>query len=125
MRLRTYENLMRIILLLISIQFFSLAISPGEGVAELTKKHQNLKAEHSKSLSLSVFFEESKGEKEGEGENEDDRAKLVHCVEIGDLSFLAEILSNVVHTPILQLADVGQQFDLKPPLFKLHSIYII
>ncbi len=127
MRLRTlYENSMRIILLLISVQFFSLAIHPGEEESSIasSKSHHNLKAEHNKALTLSVFLEE-RTEKEGENENEDDRAKLVHCVELADLSSSVNALSHVIHSSDNKLIQVGQRFDLQPPLFKLHRIFLI
>lgn len=120
MQLRTYKGLIRIILFLVSIQFFSLATPPGDGTTAFSNKH--FKAEHSKSFSLSVFFEENKTEKEGEWESAKDR--LLHFVEIADLSFVSELLIKI-HTPRIAFIPIEQQFDLKPPLFKLHGIYII
>ena len=120
MQLRTYKGLIRLILFLISLQFFFLAMPPGEGTRAFSDKH--FKAEHSKSFSLSVFFEENKTEKEGEGESAKDR--LLHCVEIADLSFVSELLIKI-HTPHIAFIPIEQQFDLKPPLFKLHGIFLI
>jgi hypothetical protein len=117
--------LIRILLLLISFQLFSLGLTPGEVSEVLTKKQYSLKAEHSKAFSLSVFFESTKTEREreeGEGEGEEER--LLHCFEIADLSFASFVLTQF-HRPLVSAIPIEQQFDLKPPLFKLHHVYII
>jgi hypothetical protein len=125
MLLRTHKGLIRILLLLISFQFFSLALTPGESSEVLTKKQFSLKAEHSKAFSLSVFFESTKTEREGEeGEGEGEEERLLHCFEIADLSFVSFVLTQF-HTPQIAKLPIEQQFDLKPPLFKLHQVYII
>jgi hypothetical protein len=121
MELRLSKGFIRFILILISFQFFSLAISPGYGAALLSNKTY-LNAEHSQSFALSVFFEESKTEKEGEGENEKDR--LLHCFEIADLSYISQLLVNK-YSPLIAASPIEQQYDLKPPLFKLHHTFII
>jgi hypothetical protein len=120
MQPRMYKGLMRFILFLISFQFFSLALTPGDGGEISSGKHHSLKAEHSRSFSLSVFFEESKAEKEGEGEEE----KLLHCFEIADLSYISLIL-NRAHAFWVPKISIEQLYDLRPPLFKMHSIFII
>lgn len=125
MRLRTlYGNLMRIILLLISIQFFSLAINPGESSVASSKKNQTLKTEHSRSLSLSVFFEE-KSEKEGENESEGGKEKFVRSFEQTDLSVFENVLATFVHSTSNKTLVIGKLFSSHPPLFKLHHLYLI
>jgi hypothetical protein len=125
MRLRTlYGNLMRIILLLISIQFFSLAINPGESSVALSKNDQTLKAEHSRSLSLSVFFEE-KTEKEGENESEEEREKLVQSFHLADLSVFENVLATFIHSTANKPLGIGKLFSSHPPLFKLQHLYLI
>jgi hypothetical protein len=125
MRLRTlYENLMRIILLMISVQFFSLAINPGESSAASTKNDQTLKAEHSRSLSLSVFFEEKSG-KEGENKSEENREKIAHSVELTGLSVFENVLATFVHSTSNKTLAIGKLFSAHPPLFKLNHLYLI
>jgi len=121
MQLRLYKGFIRFILILISFQFFSLALSPDDGAA-LFSKETHLSAEHSQSFSLSVFFEENKTEKEGEDENEKD--KFLHCFEIADLSFISQLLINK-YSPHIAASPIEQQYDLQPPLFKLHHTFII
>jgi hypothetical protein len=123
-RRRTHKGLIRILLFLISFQLFSLALTPE--VSELlTKKQYSLKAEHSKCFSLSVFFESTKTEREGEeGESDGEEERLLHCFEIADLSYVSFVLTRV-HTPPVSASPIEQQFDLKPPLFKLHHTYVI
>jgi hypothetical protein len=115
---------MRIILLLISIQFFSLAINPGESSVASSKKNQTLKTEHSRSLSLSVFFEE-KSEKEGENESEGGKEKFVRSFEQTDLSVFENVLATFVHSTSNKTLVIGKLFSSHPPLFKLHHLYLI
>jgi hypothetical protein len=115
---------MRIILLLTSIQFFSLAINPGESSVASSKKNQTLKTEHSRSLSLSVFFEE-KSEKEGENEREQDREKFVQSFEQTDLSIFENVLATFVHSTSNKTLVIGTLFSSHPPLFKLQHLYLI
>jgi hypothetical protein len=121
---RAHKGLIRILLFLISFQFFSLALTPGEVSEVLSKKLYSLKAEHSKSFSLSVFFESTKTEREGEGESDGEEERLLHCFEIADLSYVSFVLTQF-HTPPVSVSPIEQQFDLKPPLFKLHHVYVI
>lgn len=120
MQPRMYKGLMRFIFLLISIQFFSLALTAGDRGEAASKNQHSLKAEHSRPFSLAVFLEESKAEKEGESENE----KLLHCVEIADLSYITLVL-NKIHTDWTPDLSIAQLYDLRPPLFKLHHTFII
>lgn len=113
-----YKGLMRFILLLISVQFFSFALIPGNGSEVASKNQHSLKAQHSTSFSLSVFFEESKTEKESEDE------KFLHCVEIADLSYITLVLDKV-HTYWTPDFSTTQLYDLRPPLFKLHHTFIV
>jgi hypothetical protein len=122
---RTHKGLIRILLFLISFQFFSLALTPGEVPEILTEKQYSLKAQHSKFFSLSVFFESTKTEREGEeGESDGEEERLLHCFEIADLSYVSFVLTQF-HTPPVSVSPIEQQFDLKPPLFKLHHVYVI
>lgn len=120
MQPRVYKGPMRFILLLISIQFLSLALIAGDGGEAASKNQHSLKAEHSRSLSLAVFLEETKTAKEGESEDE----KLLHCVEIADLSYITLVL-NKVHTDWTPDLSMAQLYDLRPALFKLHHTFII
>lgn len=115
-----YKGLMRFFLLLISIQFFSLALTPGDGGEISSKNQHSLKAEHSRSFTLSVFVEETKTEKGSENEDE----RLLHCVEIADLSNITLVLDKV-HTHWTPDLSIAQLYDLHPPLFKLHHTFII
>jgi hypothetical protein len=125
MRLRIlYRNLMRIILLLISIQFFSLAINPGESSVAVSKNNQTLKAEHSKPLSLSVFFE-AKSEKEGENKSEENRDKVAHSVGLTSLSTFENVLATFVHSTANKTLVIGKLFSSHPPLFELQHLYLI
>jgi hypothetical protein len=125
MRLRTlYGNLMRIILLLISIQFFSLAINPADSSIALSKNDPILRAEHTRSLSLSVFFEE-KTEKEGENESEEERERSCHSFELASLSGFENVLATFVHAIANKPFVIGKLFRSHPLLFKLQHLYLI
>jgi hypothetical protein len=119
MQLRTNKGLMRFILFLICFQFLSLALTPGDSAELLTRKTHTFNTVHSKALSLSIFLEENKSEKEGENDN-----KLLHCAEIADFYYVSHLLTQI-HTPVVSIVPIEQQFDLKPPLFTLHHIFII
>jgi hypothetical protein len=66
------------------------------------------------------LFEENTTEREGEDESE----KSSHCSEIIDLSRVATLLTKV-HTPDEIRFHNDERFDLKPPLFMLHKIFLI
>jgi hypothetical protein len=117
---RTYKALMRMLLLLIAFQFFVLVLTPNEASELPVQKEYSITAEHAKSFLLSVFYESNKTERESEDEDE----RLIHGFEIADLSFASFVPDRYyIHTT--SVAPVEQQYDLKPPLFKLHHRYII
>lgn len=119
MLLRSYKTFVRILLFLMSLQFLLLGLTPCDA-SRLTKKECSIETEHSKSFLLSVFYESNKTERESEDEDE----RLLHCVEIADLSSVSLGLIHC-HTPVAVVSPIEQQYDLKPPLFKLHHIYLI
>jgi hypothetical protein len=122
---KLYGKFRRIILLLISVQFFSLAINPGESSVPLSKKLHTVKAEHSRALTLSVFFEE-KSEKEKESENEDDgREKMMGSFALMNLSGGFTVHASRVCLVTNKPSSVGNLFSSHPLLFKLHHLYLI
>ena len=119
MQLRACKGLIRFVILLISFQFLSSSIIMDEG-STVSAHDQSFHAQYQKSISLSVFFEENKTERETEGEED----PYLHCFEIADLSYISQILTEI-HTHCVPVLPIEHLYDLKPPLFKLHRTYII
>jgi hypothetical protein len=107
---------------LLSFQFLSPALTQAESKNYFATYQQIIQGLQNRSFSWDFLFEENKTEREGEDENEDER--LLHCFEIADLSFVSNLLVKI-HTPFASLIPIEQQYDLQPPLFKVHCIYLI
>lgn len=117
MSFRIAINLLRLVLLLITIQ----CVTPVFAKAQSRDYHRIIaehKSDHT-SLFSAVLFEKMEEEKK----SEEEKGRFL-TIELLDFSTIRTLLSQA-HTPDFHISLVLDRFDLQPPLFTLFCVFLI